>query len=113
MREITVRAYSQDKWFYFTIGQVWSGLTTHIYNDLIIEGVTFYQNTGLKDKNGKDIYEGDVLQPDWNRITGIVVYDSTGAYFKFENDMNEYDFTEANSTEYEVIGNIHQNADLL
>ena len=72
------------------------------------------QYTGLKDKNGKEIYEGDVVD-----IQGIKYYvDFEYGGFWFNNDNRKWKanrpfthFQEINDTE--VIGNIHENADLM
>lgn len=79
---------------------------------------TIGQCTGLKDKNGKLIYEGDICIPakDMADKAGEVYRTESGAYFikgKMKNGM-EYDFgIYWHHFMYEVIGNIHENPELL
>ena len=76
------------------------------------------QFTGLLDKNGKEIYEGDILQhePDGNMPHHyIVVYwDGVMAayYVKFQNS-NGTDLLEGYTKRHKIIGNIYENPELL
>ena len=73
------------------------------------------QFTGIKDRNGKMIFEGDIVHID-NYDEG---WDSTvefkGGAFAVDVEGREYDYTAIGWTEYEavVIGNIHDNPDLI
>jgi hypothetical protein len=70
------------------------------------------QYTGLKDKNGKEIYEGDIYRQTWNgeTIIGKIIYGNMARYWiePYEN----YTIGEIKITG-EVIGNIYENPELL
>lgn len=80
---------------------------------------TVRQCTGLEDKNGKWIFEGDVLGTD--TVSGFVLYENGCFAFRWKNnDKYRADFYKnciltnyARINELEVIGNIHDNPELL
>ncbi len=76
---------------------------------------TIEQFTGLQDRDGKDIYEGDIILWDGVGIhRALVLYTETeGAWTTQYRDDEEPDLLGDIATYSEVIGNVHQHPDLL
>ena len=80
------------------------------------ENYEIMQYTGLKDKNGKEIYEGDVVKVFTNKEwrIGIIIYEHSGFTIDVTNNKElEYGRTSIIENLTEVIGNIYDNPELL
>ena len=123
MREIKFRAWNKpsevmcdystlQEWMFreaesaiveYDIGVEREKTATREYGHLI-----FMQYTGLKDKNGQEIYEGDSGKcPDLGDDVTVVEYYNYGFYLKHRGYYSELSFGG------EIIGNIYENPELI
>jgi uncharacterized phage protein (TIGR01671 family) len=126
MREIKYRMWNKKEKKMYDIGVLdfddkkayMRGYLNYTVSNYMFENIELMQYTGLHDKNGKEIYEGDVLR--FSEVdTAIVKWNEKYSYFMVK-PIQDYYFDSdvlGHTLEYndsvEVIGNIYENPDLL
>ena len=129
MREIKYRVWCKNKneWEKDLIAILPSGALLHhighsSYRPCSRDShiVVFY--TGLKDRNGVDIYDGDLLSgidPNGETIPMFEVeFDHGIGMWIFYDDFDGYDYTSIHCAaemgyEFEIFGNVYENPDLI
>ena len=97
-------------------------LNDTVMNDFITaypDEIELMQSTGFKDKNGKEIFEGDIVrqvrtQPitENETITGVVIM-IEGAWLIMNDCEQLASYLWSETDENEIIGNVYENTELL
>lgn len=123
MREIKFRAWVKDRKAIFEVISIdyvskkvtyiveRTGHLLNIRHDKFND-VELMQYTGIKDKDNKEIYEGDIVIQ--NNKRHRVIFDEENARFCIRDDEFELNvgFTNNNNERMEVVGNIYENSEL-
>ena len=81
---------------------------------IFVDHLVIMQSTGLKDKNGKEIFEGDVLGTKDGLLNGVVEYRSDlGMWTNSLISYNNFERLCNVAGSREIIGNIYENPELL
>ena len=124
-REIKFRAWNKKhKEFYYSHSKKKEVISEYQKLEIFFKVVQEYKNefefpnqfTGLKDKNGKEIYEGDILSPSLREVLWRKgeYGDGDGWYTESHKLKTGYWSLSKTQTENsEIIGNIYENRELL
>ena len=122
MREIKFRAWHKGKKI---IGNVlgidilhkeifFSNENVDCYEHVDFKNIELMQYTGLKDKNNKEIYEGDILSDGNVKNLYKVIFKNGRFITEYNGDFEEYSFDliDVVAQSCEVVGNIYENPEL-
>lgn len=120
MREIKFRAWLKEERKMVNVETLFIGINRLCFGnskteDLFFrdfEEVELMQYTGLKDKNGKEIYEGDIYHVGDKNIRYLVVWFDSGFKGK-QLRSTSYAGLESWAKDIEILGNIYENPELL
>lgn len=112
MREIKFRAWDKEKKYMIVIFD--NTKQKKWFLPSLSQKYELMQYTGLKDTNGKDIYEGDILQGIGN-VRKVVFNEENCSFMLKEIKLRKELFllTKEKSKNLEVIGNIYENEELI
>jgi uncharacterized phage protein (TIGR01671 family) len=96
------------------------GSTNYYYDYWDVDPKTVGQFTGLKDINGKEIFEGDIVLTQ-NETTRVIVYEFAAFYVNGEREGKKVSYPlyyqclleKGSKINFEIIGNIHEHPNLL
>lgn len=112
MREIKFRAWDykyKETSESFNVLQPFEMINKRVANG---DSFELMQYTGLKDKNGKEIYEGDIVSFKDTKYE-VIFHKSWGSFCVSALNFIQCSPFYSESTKYEVIGNIYENEELL
>ena len=118
MREIKFRAWDKINKDMFNVESI-NFQERRVYKDVVsyrnFNDIELMQYTGLKDKNNKEIYEGDILSDGNDEKPYKVIFENGSFRAEFEGDFEEYSFDLINIVAQgcEVVGNIYENPELI
>jgi uncharacterized phage protein (TIGR01671 family) len=113
MREIKFKGWHNNRKFMFLVDTLKFTYNGDLYDK---DSCTYLQYTGLKDKNGKEIYEGDIIQ--WFYIPmgvliSTVTFEAGDATIRLSGNGMHRLFSYEGTEQVQVIGNIYENPELL
>ena len=117
MSDILFRAWDKDaggQYFYFSLEDLNYGRVKMTLSTCIVE-----RYTGLKDKQGRNIYEGDIVECFGPREPAVVGWKDGGFGYRVPYDFvwfghnHHFKWKDGQSENIEILGNVYENPELV
>ena len=121
MREIKFKAWLKEERKMVNVETLFIGINRLCFGnskteDLFFrdfEEVELIQYTGIKDKNGKEIYEGDIVMLNNIENDNMCIVEYEHSSYRLESWSLREDLSNVENRFLEVVGNIYENKNLL
>ena len=120
-REIKFRVWDGEKMHKVYWLELYTETHSYLEDDRCVSynGNNLMQSTGLKDETGKEIYEGDIIKMGMDKDTSVVrvIEWKDGSFWCCRIDsetifpLHTLNFNESN--DWNIVGNIYENKELL
>ena len=111
------RAWSKTEKIMSNVKKIdfWNGeVDARCFEETEIEKIELMQSTGLFDKNGQEIFEGDITASGNYPIKGVVEFRTDlGMWVNCLKGYDYYEYLGNVASGIEIISNIHENPELL
>jgi len=97
----------------YTLNQIQEGGLSNLFDVENYAIIAINQFTGLADKNGKEIYEGDILKDKYSDLYIVFFKNGSFVYKSITEKLDLFYNLSNSNNQWEVIGNIYENSDLL
>lgn len=116
MRNLTLRIWDEEtrEMYYYPVTTKNKKQSFMIFSNIDEEKCEVMLAVGLHDLDGKDLYEGDIVQHgEYNNMIGDIYYSAPRFVVKTEDEVGTPNWIDVQDLRWKVIGDIFRNPELL